>query len=100
MSSRLQNLKNPLQITSSRVKQLVQKLASTLANRYENWCVTNFAGTTRKKLDPLLAAAKIRKAYTSNGTILPCLDKSKIWFLAEAICFSDRIFQGLSHIER
>ena len=39
------NLKNPLQITSSRVKQLVQKLASTLANRYENWCVTNFAGT-------------------------------------------------------
>ena len=63
-----------------RVKQLVQKLASTLANRYENWCVTNFAGTTRKKLDPLLAAAKIRKAYTSNGTILPCLDKRKICF--------------------
>ena len=47
------NLKNPLQITSSRVKQLVQKLASTLANRYENWCVTNFAGTNTKKLDPL-----------------------------------------------
>ena len=53
VSSRLQNLKNPLQITSSRVKQLVQKLASTLANRYENWCVTNFAGTNTKKLDPL-----------------------------------------------
>ena len=38
----------------------MQKLASTLANRYENWCVTNFAGTNEKKIAAI--AAKIRKA--------------------------------------
>ena len=54
------NLKNSLQITSSRVKQLVQKLASTLANRYENWCVTNFAGNFFFR--SIATAAKIRKA--------------------------------------
>ena len=60
------NLKNPLQITSSRVKQLVQKLASTLANRYENWCVTNFAqAPTLHKLDQLRAI--IRKVLTLSN---------------------------------